>query len=956
MFNPTKSHEKEISKGQYKLRMGGRVPKGAVNLAYSYVTPLTPEENITIADSSSFVLENVASGREVNYRLWPNDAYLLHDETGIADIYSQTFMLTDVFEKDVPLYYVHRLRFFHYDSIGPNEHGLYQGTTIIVVDENGNKVEGDKVYQVKLIKSEYDKLYYVDVFSNFQTKPGEEYKVIYNAIEVLQSGERSIMTNHSERFNAKVSFTRVDNMGDIMNPMNTLQPYYYQMNSADFGYTKVSVPRTPIKDTRKPVIFRYQIEVKVDKGAGVEETILSPWIDASVYHVDSLISNDNPYFNGFTHVSSLTAEEQVARYLENDPRAIWLTTYPCEYSVISNNPDALVDVKPDGKEPVIASTNKDTGYTTPPLNYRTMEQKPLMQFKVKVIFRHKTTGVQKVGFTTETHILNGENGLVDIRALSLSQLTLPTGYIAEEWELLLEPVQQNIPVTLSFDNRNVDMRQYPLPCTELSAEMNVIIQAETNYTQKSFAPTYSLRPLDNMQIQALKPLATGANENWYIRVQNGRFQKNYVDENNLPQGLGYFLPEYYTQGFASEYGVPYRLVENEKPQVIGERLLRLRYTPLYITTDPTTNEPNNITVLVNGVQLGIHSWDSTSGVLEMIGAVRETDNIEVRYYYQETCYEYRGYYNATEKRFIYLDLNPGAGHYATQWDTETGTYQDLPSFSLINKTIYLYLRSAGDMTNIADVQGERMELDELNQYTFKNPALKQFVPRVYTKYGNSDVLHKDDALPGQPSWEYVDDNYVAYKIQINNPQKLSNDYYAIDYSYLSHKYQFINGNFQQNVLFHEFFEISEPNTILLARIQVRPNSTYENINIIDSRTRGGGILESIGRNIMKEVCPEAISYWDIGYWDGEPYQENAVLIVKLPRHILKEFGGRLTKEEVEQAVKKHMALGVFYIIEYEEDPLTLLEVPNDLVAEAVELTDLKPPALPIPVFTLIVEG
>lgn len=952
MFNPTQSHEKEISKGQYKLRLGNRVPKGAVNLAYSYVSPLTPEENVTIADSSSFVLENVAAGREVDYRMWPNEAFLLRNEAGIADIYSQTFMLTDVFENNEPLYYVHRLRYFHYDSTGPDEHGLYQGTTIIVVDENGDEVKGNKLYQVKLIPSSYPKLYYVDVFSNFQTKPGEDYKIIYNAIEMMTNGERSIMTNHSERLNAKSSFTRVPEMDDILSPANTNQPYYYQVESADFGYTKVYIPKRPVKDTRSPVMFRYQIRVKVERPSG-DEFLYAPWIDAMVYHVDSLTSDDPPYFNGFTHLSEESAEELVAKYLKDDPRATWLQDFPCEYTVIASTPDAIVDVKPDGKEAVIASTEKPTGKATPPLNYRTYNKKTRIQFSFKVVFVHKRTGETFHGYTSPMHTLDEADKPVDIQILNAAQFMYPPNYVAADWLLLLEPVG-SVPVTLSFYHRDKKQYQYPFPCSQLGVG-NLAVQAETHHLLKMFAQTYALRPADNKQIEVLKPLGTGQDENWFLRIQNGRFQKSFVNEENLPQGVGYFVPEYYTQGFSTEYGMPYRKVEKEKPKVVGERLLRLRYTPLFITTDPVGNEPNNISVFVNGVQLGIHAWDSSSGILEMIGAVRESDNIEVHYFYQETAYEYRGYYNATERKFIYLDLNPGPGHFSTQWSTG-GNYEDLPSYSLINKTIYIYLRAAGDMTNITEMQGERIELNMFNEHNLQYSTLRYYTPTVYTKYGRVTIPNVKDAAAGATSWEFVDDGYVSTTIKINNPQVLKNDYYAIDYMYLGHKYQFENGSFQRNVLFHEFFEIKEENTILLARVQVRPNSTYENIDIIDTRTRGGGLLESIGRNIINEVCPEASSYWDIGYWDGEPYQENSVLVIKLPRYILKEYGGRLTKEEAEEAVNKHMALGTFYIIEYVEDPVSLLDVPNHLIAETVPLEDIKPSALPIPVFKLVVEG
>lgn len=957
MFNPTKAHEKEIIKGQYKIRMGGRVPDNAVNLAYSHVTPLEPKENIQIADTSGFVLENVASENQADIRLWPDETFLLRDIQGQADVYSQTFLLTDTFKDGVPLYYAYRLRYLHYDRKGPDAYGHYQGEGIAIVDRDGNRVKDDKKYQIKLFPSNLPSFYTVEVFTNFQAKPGEDYKVIYNAVEILTNNERNIMTNHSERLNAQPSFKSVPDMFTILDTASDGKPIYYRTESADFGYTKIYAPNRPKKDTRKPVRFRYRIKVRVPL-AGGDDWLFSPWIDGSVLNINSLTIEESHYFNGFVHLSEESAEEVLRHYLKDDPKALWLDTYPCEFFVESNNIDATVDVKPDGKEPVLATTTYDTGSILLPKDYSIIDDTPFIQFKVQFILRHKTTGVETVAGTTSDYRVRKTQGEVDIRTLTPTQLTYPSGYVAADYELFVDAVSPTSPITLSFWDTTTNQGWSPLPGTEIVSGMTITIKASTNYTQKLFTSSYSLRPADNAQIRALLPIATDSSENWFLRIKNGRFYRNYVDDNNLPQGYGYFIPEYYNQGFDDAYGMPYRLVENEKPQVVDDRIIKVRYTPLFLTTDDTTNKPNNVRVLVNEIEMEVKAWDSTAGTLELVGSVRESDNIDVRYYYQETALEYRGYFDKTEQKFIYLDLNPGAGHFATQWDTASGGYKDLPSFSLINKTIYLYLRPAGDMTNITTMYGEQIELDVTNKYEMKNALLRYYEPRIYAKYAGTVIKHVSDpmALPGDTTWDYVDTGYVSHEIIINNPQVLTNDYYAMDYEYIGNKYRFRNGTFQKNVLFHTYFEIQEANTLLLAKIQVRSNSTFENINLKDTRSRGGGLLESIGKQIIRDIEPEGLSYWDIGYWDGEPYQENAVIVVKLPRFILKEFGGRLTREQVEESVNKHLGLGVFYVIEYLAEPLSLLEVPQDLVIETKRLAEFKPPALPRPTFTLIVEG
>ena len=65
-----------------------------------------------------------------------------------------------------------------------------------------------------------------------------------------------------------------------------------------------------------------------------------------------------------------------------------------------------------------------------------------------------------------------------------------------------------------------------------------------------------------------------------------------------------------------------------------------------------------------------------------------------------------------------------------------------------------------------------------------------------------------------------------------------------------------------------------------------------------------------------ELEPSSEHYFDIGYWDGEAFSENAVIIVRLDRRLLKTYGGRFTESEIRQTVNKWTAYGVFPIVEF----------------------------------------
>jgi hypothetical protein len=88
---------------------------------------------------------------------------------------------------------------------------------------------------------------------------------------------------------------------------------------------------------------------------------------------------------------------------------------------------------------------------------------------------------------------------------------------------------------------------------------------------------------------------------------------------------------------------------------------------------------------------------------------------------------------------------------------------------------------------------------------------------------------------------------------------------------------------------------SIPMYLLLAKVQVREHTHVNDIVVMDARVRGGGIKESISTKEIDKRVKGRQRYWDIGNWDGKAFYRNGVLIVTLPKSILKEYGGVLTK-------------------------------------------------------------
>lgn len=122
----------------------------------------------------------------------------------------------------------------------------------------------------------------------------------------------------------------------------------------------------------------------------------------------------------------------------------------------------------------------------------------------------------------------------------------------------------------------------------------------------------------------------------------------------------------------------------------------------------------------------------------------------------------------------------------------------------------------------------------------------------------------------------------------------------------------------EETLYHQI-DNAQPESdhdIYIGSVYIRQNTSLHSTILVDSRTRGGGVLESMKDSLRRELEPESDYYLDIGYYDGEPYQENGVIIIRLDNSLLKEFGGRFTQGDIEAKVNRWLGFGVYPIIEY----------------------------------------
>lgn len=90
--------------------------------------------------------------------------------------------------------------------------------------------------------------------------------------------------------------------------------------------------------------------------------------------------------------------------------------------------------------------------------------------------------------------------------------------------------------------------------------------------------------------------------------------------------------------------------------------------------------------------------------------------------------------------------------------------------------------------------------------------------------------------------------------------------------------------------------------------------------LLDTRSRGGGIRKDITKEEIKVTDEASLFNWDIGYFDGEAYQENGIVILRVSNRLLDGVNDAAIREDLfRKAFDKYKAFGVYPIIEFYDE-------------------------------------
>lgn len=106
-------------------------------------------------------------------------------------------------------------------------------------------------------------------------------------------------------------------------------------------------------------------------------------------------------------------------------------------------------------------------------------------------------------------------------------------------------------------------------------------------------------------------------------------------------------------------------------------------------------------------------------------------------------------------------------------------------------------------------------------------------------------------------------------------------------------------------------DTTEP-ILLLGAFHIRQTNDYEDTNVLDTRTRGGGIKEDKYKEALK-ANKNMYSSSDVGFVDGVPYPGSSVVVAEIPE----ELKNIMTVAEIKRRIAKHVTLGVDTLLEFE---------------------------------------
>lgn len=382
------------------------------------------------------------------------------------------------------------------------------------------------------------------------------------------------------------------------------------------------------------------------------------------------------------------------------------------------------------------------------------------------------------------------------------------------------------------------------------------------------AGTYTFKAISTMRLQALPPTASTQQDPWYVRIANGKFYATIGADT-----YKYYVAEFDSQTFYPE--PPYKKASAVIPELLSTTMLKVRHANLV---------ESNAADLGTAIELSYSDG-------EAIAAFTTLDVLE-----GETA--------------------PNGKTY-TKW-------------SAINP---VGIRSIDQLNGLIDIDGMTLSSDLVISVSYYYAESTYEVSLInFNPTSNRDVLTNRIAFFVDPDTNAITKDQTVFYIKIDPSGKIIES----NWTSYDNETQTVNG---EEVYFGDAptWKPSGPTRtnflttyttegsgvlLVLAEIVVATGSSPEDVTVLDSRVRGGGIIVDKESDAIA-LAPELAWNWDVSKWDGMPYPGNATFLVEVPTDILEGDGGTFTQQELIDTVKRHTGLGIYPVIRTYSDEITV---------------------------------
>lgn len=815
-------------------------------------------------------------------------------------IEAEQFYITDVFKDNTACFYKHDLKYPIHDYRGPDENGFYEGDAVKIYTSNLKNIPDDYKYQLKLEPCEYEtkqevidgeiqeikkvKKYNASLFTSFISKTTDTYKATYNAF---------------------VDF----NTDEIINTQNGIDEDIYNkpfmLQGLDFNVVPVNkATRTNkikilnpniIEDTRRYVTFEYQVTAykKITGGAGGEKVFTSQKRQGRILNKEYAVESE---YDKFIDRSMIISPKEYENYMS-------------PFDII------IKDQAASGIAPIITSSN---------VNEFIFYCKPV----------EETLNSNFIGAINITCNPDG-SGVIT------AETTLDTGFYSSK--------------TGTYTKKLVINNPY-------------IVENGKIYAG------YMVKCLDVRNISVKAPREEHLLESWYPLIQFGHYSQ-VMDQYGTHTKVCYSMPEYDEQHWG-KYGKPYVDIEKEQAEILNPHMIKVRNHPLYLRDIKIDKDTYIYKNKIYKVFKEPKTWKEAQAYCESIGgnlAMPKTEeysnfivSIATQYNLQglwlgTTDEETEGVWKWVDGTFmVYSNWNTGEpnnlttptrpegeDYLETYTNNNAGKWNDLPNDAVSQISGFIC-----EFNKINDIKVYRQKENELFEITVNDVSFSEGIIITKDAISENDVILVDYTYleefyvyrgfnRNELDFARIDLNpnqYHTYADLSKEPSELAptkNLFNKTIYFYLrpTIRYQINDANddlintdeeldrilLQNKETLYHTIDKYEPESeldIYIGSVYIRQNTSLQSTILIDTRTRGGGVIEEMKDSLRKELEPESDFYLDIGCYDGTPYQENAVIIVRLDNSILKEYGGRFTQTDIEEKVNKWLGVGVYPIIEY----------------------------------------